>query len=62
MLEIIQFLYFNFPILIVFTDGRGMRHKYFKDYKDYLGKWGNEEILETCTVTSLKAPICMMSQ
>lgn len=25
---------------ILFTDGRGLRHKYFKDYKDYLGKRG----------------------
>lgn len=22
----------------LFTDGRSLRHKYFKDYKDYLGK------------------------
>lgn len=37
MLEIKQLLYFYFGS-IALTDGRGLRHKYFKDYKDYLGK------------------------
>lgn len=36
-LELKQFLYFHFGS-IALTDGRGLRHKYFKDYKDYLGK------------------------
>lgn len=49
-------------LLFCLTDGRGLRHKYFKDYKDYLGKWGNVKISETCTVTLAKAPTCMMSQ
>lgn len=35
----------------LFTDGRGLRHKYFKDYKDYLGKWGNVDNLKTCAIT-----------
>lgn len=30
-----------FQNVSLFADGRGLRHKYFKDYKDYLGKWGN---------------------
>lgn len=25
-------------MVILITDGRSLRHKYFKDYKDYLGK------------------------
>lgn len=34
-----QFYYvFFFQFSFLFTDGRGLRHKYFKDYKDYLGK------------------------
>lgn len=37
VLEIKQLLYFHFGS-IVLTDGRSLRHKYFKDYKDYLGK------------------------
>lgn len=37
MLEINQFLYFHFGS-IALIDGRSLRHKYFKDYKDYLGK------------------------
>lgn len=42
-----------------FTDGRGLRHKYFKDYKDYLGRWGNVKKPRTCTVPSVKDPICL---
>lgn len=36
-MEIKQFLYFHFGS-VVLPDGRSLRHKYFKDYKDYLGK------------------------
>lgn len=43
-----------------FTDGRSLRHKYFKDYKDYLGKWGNVDTLNTCMINeSVIAPICL---
>lgn len=32
---------------LLFPDGRGLRHKYFKDYKDYLGRWGNVDSFKT---------------
>lgn len=34
----VSFLFCVSVLAILFTDGRGLRHKYFKDYKDYLGK------------------------
>ena len=37
MPKIKQFFYFHFGSTAL-TDGRSLRHKYFKDYKDYLGK------------------------
>ena len=56
-----QFYYvFFFQFSFLFTDGRGLRHKYFKDYKDYLGKWGNVDNLKACTITESEIlPICL---
>lgn len=37
-----------------FVDGRGLRHKYFKDYKDYLGRWGNVDNVEViCSLSEV---------
>lgn len=49
-----QFLYFHFGS-VALADGRSLRHKYFKDYKDYLGKWGNGEILENLRCRSINS-------
>jgi len=42
-------LSFSF-MAISFAEGR-LRHKYFKDYKDYLGKWDNVDNLKTRIIT-----------
>lgn len=36
--ELYPFIQFVHITVILITDGRSLRHKYFKDYKDYLGK------------------------
>lgn len=60
-IEVSWFFLFCFSFLaMLLTDGRGLRHKYFKDYKDYLGRWGNVDNLKARTVTeSGLAPICL---
>lgn len=45
------FFIFSFWLILFLKDGRGLRHKYFKDYKDYLGKWGNVDNLKKITIT-----------